>query len=268
MTTQPTETAEPEGQTFNFSQPGETTPEPVEAPTTPVAPSTPNDEITPSTTDGAPSPLPAGIGGTPAAVPAPAPTGPPPPRYTPEQINQLQMQNEYLKRQHQANQQAEAQQQFNDAMSQQEQSLLEQGYSQEQASAFVQAYSKPYEQMQQQSEQLAHARTQAQQIEQGATNKMNLIFRLSKQYGVEPTELQNYNDPASMTAAAKQAAYIRGLNDKIVALQQGRVPPGQAFDSGRGAGVSSSAAERATLREQDAPWSDAQFAKMKAHLGM
>ena len=106
------------------------------------------------------------------------------------------------------------------------------------------------------------------QAEQGANNKMDTIFALSKQYGVDPSELRGFKDKNSMTAAAKQAAYVRGLNDKIVALQQGKVPPGQAFDSGRGAGVSSSAAERAALREQDAPWSDAQFAKMKAHLGM
>jgi hypothetical protein len=258
MTTETVESQEPTEQTFSFDNP-----ETIEV-DDPVEPA----ETTETPEAAVTNPTPMFGAETPAPDLTGAPVSPPPESITTEEAMRLRAQNQELHAQQQAVQQAEAQRQFNDEMSHQGQQLIEQGFSEEQAAGFTQAMRKPYEQMRAMRQQLHRAEVSVRDTERGANAKMESIFKLSKQYGVEPSSLQNFNDPTSMEQAAKQAATIKQLNDKVTALEQGKVPAGQQFDSGRSVGMSSSAAERAALRKQDAPWSDAQFAKMKAHLGM
>lgn len=153
---------------------------------------------------------------TPEAMPPPAPAQ----QYTPEQITDLQKQNE----QYQEYQKTLAMQQQAD---QYRIELEKQGYLPEQAQVQAQ------ERLRVQQE-LDHTKSMAQRYGEFLSGRQSFAEKIAEQYKLTITdlnELRKYNDPQSMETAAKTLSYNRQRDAELSALKQSRVPPQQVDNS-------------------------------------
>ena len=153
---------------------------------------------------------------TPEAMPPPAPAQ----QYTPEQIADLQKQNQQY-------------QQYQRSLAMQQEAekyrieLERQGYLPEQAQTQAQ------ERVRVQQE-LEHTKDMAQRYGEFLSGRQSFAEKIAEQYKlniVDLNELRKYNDPQSMEAAAKTLSYNRQRDAELSALKQSRVPPQQVDNS-------------------------------------
>lgn len=101
--------------------------------------------------------------------------------------------------------------------------LEEQGYMPEQAQQIanmqVQQVNREYEVQKHYNTQLEHMK-----------GKFNAITHFQKEYGVDPEQLMQFEDPKSMEAFAKKEKKIKDLENELAGYKDKQVPP-QSFDN-------------------------------------
>jgi hypothetical protein len=149
-------------------------------------------------------------------MPPPAPAQ----QYTPDQIADLQRQNDQY-------------QQYQKTLTMQQQAeqyrveLEKQGYLPEQAQLQAQ------ERMKVQQE-LEHTKNMAQRYGEFLSGRQSHAENIAQKYKLNITdlnELRKYNDPQSMETAAKTLSYNRQRDAELSALKQSQVPPQQVDNS-------------------------------------
>ena len=148
-------------------------------------------------------------------------------------------QQDYYKQQNDRIKQFEEKQRQTDVIQQADsykKQLEEQGYMPEQAQQIA---NMQVEQVNRDHEMQKHYNTQLEHMR----GKFNAVTHFSKEYGITPEQLMQFEDPKSMEAFAKKEKKIKDLENELAGYKDKQVPP-QSFDNSQAEPSASTSEDR------------------------